>query len=248
MNGWTLAFQSINFIILAAVLRRFLFQPLTRVVARRQADIAAAGAEAERARAEAQQSQQRYERELATLQAGREQLLEQTRALAAAERQRLMDQAARDAQALLDSARAGLERERHEAEQQLSLQGTTLGIELARRLLAEAAGADSAEVFLERLCLELEGLPPERARELRAQAAGAPEVALAVAPALLAATRERWAARIARLLSAPTVKVVDDPALIAGAELRLPQSIHSVSWRDGLERARQEFSRNAHAG
>src|SRR5690348_1989578 len=114
MNGWTLAFQSVNFVILAAVLRRFLFQPVTRLVARRQAEIAATATEAARAREAAEEIRQRYDHELATLREGREQALEQARSLAAAEGQRLLEQAARNAQAVLESARAGLEQERRE--------------------------------------------------------------------------------------------------------------------------------------
>jgi F-type H+-transporting ATPase subunit b len=47
MSGWTLAFQIANFLVLAAVLHRFLFKPVTAMIARRQDEMDAARKEAE---------------------------------------------------------------------------------------------------------------------------------------------------------------------------------------------------------
>jgi F-type H+-transporting ATPase subunit b len=114
MSGWTLAFQIINFLVLAAVLQRFLFKPVTRIVAKRQQEIGALTAEAEKAKAAAEEARQRYERELAGTAAERERALALAREEAGKERERLVVQANQEAKALVDAGRATLEREQRD--------------------------------------------------------------------------------------------------------------------------------------
>ena len=44
------------------------------------------------------------------------------------------------------------------------------------------------------------------------------------------------------------MKFNSDPALIAGAEITLPNAVLRFSWRDALTTAAREINRNEHAG
>lgn len=244
MSLWTLGFQTANLLILAAVLRRFLFKPVTMTIARRQSQVDAASREAEAAKRAADESRAHFELERAKLQAQFDAMAAELRAQIGKEREKLAQQARSEAGALLESARAEIDRERREAAARTAGDAVALGVRLAARLLQQAAAAPIAETLLEQACAHLESLPIERRRSLSEEVArGAGLLEVATAPALSPEVQGRWAQRIARDLGGtPDVRFVADPDLIAGAELRFAHTRISVCWRDGLTDAREELA------
>ncbi|MGD0674571.1 MAG: hypothetical protein ABSC94_04090 [Polyangiaceae bacterium] len=249
MSGWTVAFQVINFLILAVVLHRVLFKPVSAVIARRKSEIDAAARDAETAKRAAEEIRARYEGELEKWTAEREALLYQVRSQNEEERQRALQQASEEAATLVRAARAEIARERVDAVERLADLAVSLGTELAGRLLEQVAGSGIAEVLLARACDHLESLPVERLGSLRDELkSNAASLEVATSPPLAADARTRWAERIARDIDAGTVvRFVTDAALIAGAELRFPHTKLSFCWRDGLQAAREELVRRADA-
>lgn len=247
MSGWTLAFQTVNFLVLAAILYRFLFKPVTAIVARRQGEIEAASNEAERAKRAAEESRTHFEQERDKLRADAEVMRVQLRAEIAEQHEKALQQARSEAAALLEAARAEIERERQEAATAATDEALAVGVRLAARLLEQASGPAIAETLLERVCAHLEHLPADRRRTLSEELArGDGSLEVATAPSLAAQAQERWAQRIARDLDgAPAVRFVADAHLVAGAELRFPYTKISVCWRDGLDAAREELTRHA---
>src|SRR5208283_1077582 len=103
MSIWTFAFQVVNFLILALVLRRFLFRPVTAMIARRQVEIEGASKEAEAAKHAAEEAHARYDDELGKLRLERERLLEDVRAQVAREREAATGQARAEAAKVLEA-------------------------------------------------------------------------------------------------------------------------------------------------
>jgi F-type H+-transporting ATPase subunit b len=247
MSAWTLAFQAINFVILALVLRRFLFKPVATMIARRQGEIEEASSDAKSAKGAAEEAQARYERDVQTLRAEREKTLGELRAQVAQERDKILLEARGEAAKIVESARKEVDEERRDAADKLMESAVGLAADLARRLLEQVTSAGVAEALLQRVCDHLENMPPDRLRSLRDElTSGATSLEVATAPALPPGAEARWAERIAKDLGTQrTVRFVADDALIAGAELRLPHTRISFCWRDGLNAAREELVRHA---
>jgi F-type H+-transporting ATPase subunit b len=248
MSVVTLGFQIVNFLVLAAVLRRFLFRPVAAMIARRQSEIDSVRQEAESGKRAAEESRARYERDVDRVHAEREALLAEARAEATRERATALEQARAEAARLLDEARGTIDRERSEAAARLADTAIRLAADLAKRLLQQATGHAAAEGLVERVCEHLEAMPADRLdalrEELRSASVGSFEVA--TAPALSPEAEARFGARLAKDLgTASAARFVADSDLVAGAELRLPHTRISFSWRDGLKAAREELSAHA---
>ncbi|HXX69928.1 MAG TPA: hypothetical protein VEK07_22300 [Polyangiaceae bacterium] len=247
MSLWTLAFQTANFLVLAAVLKRVLFRPIAAMVAHRQEQIEAASKEVQSARRSAEESRVHYEQERDKLRATFDAMGTELRAQVAQERAKLAQQSRAEASALLESARVEIERERREAAAHTAADAVTMGVELATRMLELSAGPRIAETLLGQVCDHLESLPVDRRRMLSEEVArGAGTLEVATAPALAPDAQQRWGQRISQdFEGSPAVRFVTDPQLIAGAELRLLHTKISICWRDGLDAAREELARHA---
>lgn len=249
MSVSTLAFQIINFVILALVLRRFLWKPVAVMVARRQAETEAASKAVEAAKGAAEQARARYDSARETLQTEHESVLGELRARAAQEREKILEQARAEAAKTLEATRAEIENERGEAAAGVGDAAIGLAVDLAQRLLEQVTTASIAETLLARACEHLETLPAEHLRLLRDELTGGTgSLEVATSPALAAEAEARWAHRIAKdVTPGLAVRFVADAALVAGAELRFPHTKLSFCWRDGLSAAREELVAHADA-
>ncbi len=238
----------INFLVLAALLRRFLFKPITAMIAKRQQDLARAAEEAERARHEADELRARADKALAEIDAEMERRRVAAAALSTRDREVATAEARREADAIREAGRRDIESERDKAAETMASGAVELGGTIARRLLEQIAAPSIAEAFLTRLCDHLDALSPDRLRELVKDLEGG-ELLLATAPLLKPDDADRWLARITtRLGNRARPRLVGDDSLIAGAELRFPHSTLSYCWRDGVDAAREELAHDARGG
>lgn len=160
--------QVINFLVLVALLRHFLYGPITRAMAEREERIAKRMHEAEEREREARERAEAHEQARRELEERREEVLESARRAAEEERERLTEEARREVaalerrwhEALRDEQRGFLDELRRRIGEQLC--------GLSRQALSDLANADLQEqmvaVFLERLA----GIDPPRREELRA--------------------------------------------------------------------------------
>ncbi len=245
MSGWTLVFQIVNFVVLAAVLRRFLFKPVAAMVAKRQQNLAATAAEGERVRREAEALRLNADKALAEAVEIRERALAEGRAQIAREREETLAKARQEASSTLDVARHEIDRERDKAADAAATGALDLAAVIARRLLEQVSATSLVDAFLARLCEHLDGASEESKRALRDDL-GARELLVATAPPLGPDAGPRWRADIARRLGdGVAIRLVADDALVAGAELRFPHTTLSFCWRDGIKAAREELARHA---
>lgn len=241
MSGWTLVFQIVNFLVLAALLRRFLFRPVTAMVVKRQHEIESAASDVERGRHDAEELHARAEKALTLAVETRDRAVGEGRAQAEREREAVLAQTRGEAQAILDTAKRDVEVEREKVADRMASGAVEIGTVLARRLLGQVVTEPIAEMFLARLCKDLDGLSDEHKGSLL-EDIGAQEVVVATAPALGQDAATRWLAEIAaRLRSGVGLRIVTDESLVAGAELRFPHRTISFCWRDGIESARKDL-------
>ena len=235
-DWWTLAFQTVNFLVLVWLLQRFLYRPVRRVIAERRELAGRALAEAEAARQAAEREAAALDDERRALAREREQVLAEAHAQAAAERKAALAAADREVAERRDAGRAALAGERQAALAAMKDQALELAGELAARLLHGMAGPDGlAEAALDRIAVTLEAMPEaERARLRQSLAAGpaggGEALQLVTAAPLPQALQARWRARFAELLGAEAMLhfVVDLPEEIEldqleqGFHLRTP--------------------------
>jgi F-type H+-transporting ATPase subunit b len=166
-NVWTFLFQVINFLVLVAILRWLLYRPLREAIDRRREANARAEADAAAARREAAALQASLDQRLAELDRRSDAVLREAR-----------DRAETERQAAAAEAEAAIRRRRAEAEQQLarerdealrSLRGELIrsAVEMAGRLLSEAAGTTLQRQLAGRLVEELHRVPDDDRRRFR---------------------------------------------------------------------------------
>lgn len=239
----TLLFQIANFLVLAAVLRYWLYRPVQAMIARRQREIEAplAAAAADRTKA-AEMLADVQARHLAA--AGeRNQLLLEAGRDAETRRDQVLADARRAGDDLLRSERDAIGRERTAAESSLRAHATQLAVGIAARLLATAGTRDATLHLLEEAVRTVESMAgPESVRAVHATNGHVP-VRLVTAMPLEVAQRDKVTERIHRTLGdRADVTFVEDAALIAGAEIHLPTAVIRQTWRQQLILAERELT------
>jgi len=232
----TFLFQTVNFLILVWVLRRFLFRPVQRIVDQRRQKIEAAMADAERSRAAIAGVDEQIARRRADADAAAESSAADARQRAQAERQKLLDGARAQAEGIVTGARAQIEREREEALTGLERRASGLAAELAGSLVRSGGAEAVTAVLLAQALRDIERQPPgARERFLGDSPEAVTAIRVVTAIPLGEDARARCHAELARLLGRPVdVDFADDEALLAGAELHFQHTVLRHSWREHL--------------
>ena len=136
---WTLGLQAINAIVLIWLLARFLFRPVTAIIAARRqaADTLLAEAAAEREKAQAEATELAKQRAAISSEADR--LLADAHSAAEAERTRLREQGAREAADARSEAQTAIARERDAMQHGLDARAGELAIDDRTPLVAAIA-------------------------------------------------------------------------------------------------------------
>ncbi|WP_157962036.1 F0F1 ATP synthase subunit B [Acuticoccus kandeliae] len=225
IDWWTLAIQTVNVIILVALLGRFFFRPVATMVADRQAEIASGLAAAKTAREAAETTRAEREKALAGVAAERSRLLAEATREADTQKAALVAAANAETAKLRAEAEAGIARERAAAERAVAEHAATLAVSMAERLVARLPAEQITPAFLADLVNALDALPADRRAVASAELVSAAPLAGADAAAAQAAVAKSIGVT-------PTLRT--DPALIAGFELHAPGLMVTNSWRADL--------------
>lgn len=162
IDWFTVAAQIVNFLVLVALLRRFLYGPIVRAMEQREEELAERQRQAEAKLAESERLAQRHEHELETLMRDREQRISAARDDAERERSRLLAES-RDA---IQRRRAewleGFGRERHDLLQQLQQDAGHAALHVARRALEHLADDGLEDRLIHVFQSQLDRIPQSR--------------------------------------------------------------------------------------
>jgi len=153
----TLLIQAVNFLILIALLSRFLFTPLRKFLADRAEGIEKALAEAKVAREAAAKAQEEHRAQIVATQREAAALRDQAQREVEAERQRLLKASRDEAQRLVDEARAAIEAEVRRARASLREEVVGLSLAAAERLLGRSMTGEDQKRLAEQYVRELGG-------------------------------------------------------------------------------------------
>lgn len=239
----TLVFQVINFLILVALLYRFLFQPVLRAVEQRRRQVQEMIERTQKDRQEAEVLRQELEARLSQVEDETEALLSKVRATASEEAQAIIETARQEAEEILAEARAEAQRERDHALGQYAEEIVNTVLYVSGRLLAPVTPPEVHNDLVARLneYVYQMGQRSEQIQMFR-QTLGDRSLTAQVSTARpLTAEQQGQLARTLTALADQHVdlEITDDPTLIAGLRVRLGDTIIDTSLAGQMEQLKE---------
>src|SRR5271156_792019 len=155
INWFTVAAQAINFLILVWLLKSFLYKPILDAIDQREKGISTQLAEAEAKKAESQKERDDFQRKNEAFDQERAALLKHATDEAKAERQRLLDDARKDADLLRAKRQEALRNEQRNLSQEIMRWTQKEVFAITRKTLTDLAATSLEErmgaVFVQRL-------------------------------------------------------------------------------------------------
>src|SRR3984957_15963130 len=175
IDWFTVCAQALNFLILAWLMKRFLYKPILDAIDAREKRIAAELADAAAKRVEAQKERDEFQRKNQEFDQQRAALLSKATDEVKVERQRLLDEARKAADALSAKRQETLRNDAHNLNQALSRRTQQEVFAIARKALTDLATTSLeehlGEVFTRRL-RQMDGKAKECVAEALKTAAG----------------------------------------------------------------------------
>ena len=168
IDWFTLGAQAVNLVILVWLLKRFLYRPILHAVDERERRIAVQLQEAAATKADAEKEREEFRKKNAALDVEREALSRKAAADAEAERQQLIGEARTEVATLRARWRAALTNEQQSLGADLGRRVQTEVFAIARKTLAELAGAELEASVTQVFIRRLRELTAEEKRELKA--------------------------------------------------------------------------------
>ena len=164
IDWFTVGAQALNFLILVWLMRRFLYRPILHAIDEREKRIAAELSNADAKKAEAEKERDEFQNKNAEFDQQRAALLSKATDEAQAERQRLLDEARKAADALSAKRQETLRNDAHNLNQAISRRAQKEVFAIARKALTDLATTSLeerlGEVFTRRL-REMDGKAKE---------------------------------------------------------------------------------------
>ncbi|QEW18580.1 F-type ATPase subunit b [Marinibacterium anthonyi] len=243
IDWWTIGLQTVNAAILIWLLARFLFRPVTRMIADRQAATDAAFDQAEAARAEARAARDEAAAARESLAAERNSLMAQAREEAEREKKRLAEETRAELETLRQRQAAELDRERSRLERGLTDDAGVLATEIAARLLDRLLDrlpeAGRIAGFIDGLAQAVADLPEATRTGIGRDGPVTIRAARAVADDDRATIERRLGDVLGHSVS---VRIETDATLIAGLELTTDHALARNTLRADLDRIKAELT------
>ncbi len=166
IDWFTVGAQVINFLILAWLLKRFLYRPILDAIDAREQRIASELADADARKAEAAKERTTFKEKNASFDKERASLLAQATQAADTERQRLLEAARTEAAALSTKWQESLQTEVGEIHQAISRRAQQEVFAIARKALGDLAGVTLEERMVAAFVKRLQALGDDEKKEL----------------------------------------------------------------------------------
>jgi F-type H+-transporting ATPase subunit b len=243
IDWFTFIAQVVNFLVLVALLRWFLYGPLVRAMQQREDDIAARRQAAIERQRDAAAKAEEYESKILQIEEQREELLKAARRDAHDERERIVKETREQVERKRAEWQIAFERERDDLLHEVRGQTGRLADEAARRLLSELADASLEEQMLHVFNTRLQALD-ERQREIIAAQLGTSKDEIIVSSTF--DVPEHWRVQLQRTIREGfgydgEISYERTKNVICGIELRMGG--YSFAWNahEFLKRMEQEY-------
>ncbi|HWA98226.1 MAG TPA: F0F1 ATP synthase subunit B [Pirellulales bacterium] len=237
-NGWTFLFEIINFVVLAYVLHRLLYEPLRTAIDQRREATLTAQTQANAARNEAEGLAARLRQQLTSADDQRQALLQQARQQAETERQQIVAEAEQSMRRRQDDARQMLDEQRKQALSAVEDEVIAQAVDLAKRLLYESCDRSLHQQLADRLVETLGTISDVQRGQIRSTWQPIDRAVLESADGLDAKTLQKLNAAVTDVVGQPVaLTVLDQSGLIGGVRLKLGGYIWDASLAGQLSHA-----------
>ncbi|PRC91925.1 F0F1 ATP synthase subunit delta [Solimicrobium silvestre] len=155
IDWFTVVAQTINFLILVWLMKRYLYQPILNAIDAREAKITAALKDAESKQTAATQQRNEFQKKNDTFEQGRSALLQAAQDDAKTERKKMLDQTRKDVDVLRTKLEATLQGEHDALKREVTIGVQEEVFSIARRVLSDLGSASVEtqiiKVFIDRL-------------------------------------------------------------------------------------------------
>ena len=232
----TFVLEIINFLVLVWILKRFLYQPVLDVIARRREGIEQRLSDAEAIHAEAEALQKQYEGRLSNWERERQAARESLAAEIEAERERRLSELDASIEQAREKASAGEARRAEQALREMEERALAQGALFATRILEQAAGPELEARLVELMISELSELPAEQAMKLHNHVRSNPESAVVTSAYPLEQDQRRRLEQAIQALTGPDrgVSFDQDGDLIAGVRIAIGAWVLAANVREEL--------------
>jgi F-type H+-transporting ATPase subunit b len=243
VDWFTVIAQIVNFLVLVALLKRFLYGPIIRAMDDREKGIAARMAEAEEKARKAAEEAAAYRRQRDDLERKREQTLAQAEREALERRRAMIDSARQEVHALEQQWRDAIRKERESFLSDMRQRAGERVCAITARIMRDLAGEDLQDRIVAVFLNRLQGLGDDDRRMLGAAVEDSTS-ALTVrsAFAIPEETRRRVASVLEPQYGQDKIRFETADDLICGIEIRAGG--HKVGWnvRDYLDALGESLS------
>jgi len=232
VDWFTVVAQIVNFLILVALLRWFLYRPVLSVMGKRKEGIRRTWQEARQRQEKAEEELAEHRRLRQRLETEKEDWLAQARSEVEQERRRAMEEMRQDVREQRRRWRADLEREQEVAMERLRARLLDQVQSVARRALADLASVDLEEQIVDRFLDRLDRLDTDRREALLGELEQEPGgVRLRTGFGLSEERREDLRRRLSACLPPLDPQALTferEPRLLCGIELRTSTQV--IGW------------------
>ena len=236
LNWSTFLLEILNFLVLVWILKRFLYQPVLDVIARRRAAIENKLAEAEQLHTDADALKDQYENRLSSWQQERRQAMDKLRHEIEQSRLKQLGDLKQELAREEEKIRVAGSRKEKQLLREIEQRALHQAAEFASRLLAEAAGPELENRLLDLLLDGLSTMPADQISALGSKWGELPErILVSSAYALADDKRHRLEDTLSRVtgLSIP-VHYEQDAELLAGLNITIGAWVLQLNVRDEL--------------
>lgn len=243
LDWWGLGLQAINVLILVWLLSRVFWRPVAGAITRRQEAAQAQLEEGKTAQVKADAALAEVVETRGGIATERDAILAEAKTAADTVAKATLKDAQTKADSLIAAARTAIDRDRNTARKENATRAAELSVEIAARLLGRFNTAEVQAAFLAQL---VEAIADMSASDRAALIASADGTEIVTATDIEDAERAKIERAVKDALGGtPSVRVVTDPSLIAGLELRNGHFVLHNSWRADLETILKEVENAA---
>ena len=154
-QGWTFIAQICNLFLQMYLFKRFLFNPIKKIIAQRQAEINQTYADADKAKLDAEAAKADYEAHLLTARTEAEAITSRAISSAKERSEQLLREAADNASAMREKASRDIALERRKAMDEVKGEISDLAVQIASKVAQKEIGTADHEALVERFIDEL---------------------------------------------------------------------------------------------
>jgi F-type H+-transporting ATPase subunit b len=243
-DWWTFFFQTLNFFVVLYILYRLFFNPLKRVIEKREETVGERLGRIEKAEAKLKEDQAECEVQKQEIERLRERTLDAAKEEALTEKDALMKEASQEMEKAFEKQRGIIDQERKKYEKEIRRQSLEFGLFYTKKLVGELCDEALHAKRIERFLARLPEAPPEEIAALKSSLEHQVcTVVLRTPFPPKAQTLEDIEAALKALVGCEELALttIDDPSLLCGIRLEVGNKTLDGSLREELECFKNEI-------